>query len=69
MTSHSPANLHDIQQIVSHGPTSEMSEWNYGITPVLCGFGKDLVGFLVTYAGPDSNPSNGNFFDLAYCYF
>lgn len=46
-----------------------MSKWSNGITPVLCGFGKDLVGFLVTYAGPDSNPSTGNFFDLAYCYF
>lgn len=68
MKSHSPANLHDIQQIVSC-LTSEMSECSYGVTPVLCGFGKDFVGFLVTCAGPDSNPSNGNFFDSAYCYF
>lgn len=69
MTSHCTANLHDIQQIVSHCLTSEMSEWSYGITPVLCGFGKDFVGSLVTYAGPESNPNNGNVFDLAYCYF
>lgn len=69
MTSHCTANLHDTQQIVSYCLTSEMSEWSYGITPVLCGFGKDFVGFLVTYAGPDSNPNKGNVFDLAYCYF
>lgn len=69
MTSHCTANLHDIQQIVNHCLTSEMSEWSYGFTPVLCGFGKDFVGSLVTYAGPDSSPNNGNVFDLVYCYF
>jgi len=69
MTSHRTANLDDIQQILSHGLTSEMSECSYGITPVLCGFGKYFVGSLMTYAGLDSNPNNGNVFDLAYCYF